>query len=204
MLRLRHSISIFRRQSDRGSRPASLSEGAMALRRVERYDIEQSGRGTVLRMRQRRRASSVAVLSLAVLLVSWWIGPYGPRPALEWGLSDTFYWLWSGFFLLIFALGFLGALYQEDWTIAEEDIVVTKYLGPWRTTHRVPRAHALGIRVEMVTRGETGRIFPYLLHFLDAERKDSGLRIELQLAASVDRFLEALRAGLTLDVEDGK
>lgn len=174
----------------------------MAVRRVERYDIERRAHGIVLRMRQRRRAFAVAFLSAAVLIGSWWIGPYGPRPAMNWGLSDSFYWLWSGFFSLLLILGLLGGLYQEDWTITDRDIVATKYVGPWRTTLRVPRARALGIRVEIITRGENGPIFPYLLRFLDAERKDSGLRIELQLARSVDQFLEALRAVLTLDVDD--
>jgi len=37
--------------------------------------------------------------------------------------------------------------------------------------------------------------------FLDADQNDSGLRVELQSAAGVDRFLEAFRAALTLDVE---
>src|SRR6266849_141967 len=174
----------------------------MTLERVERYVIEQSARGTVLRMRQGRRALGVALSSLAILFESWWFGPYGPRPALDWALSDSFYWLWSGFFSLVVILGLLGALYQEDWTITEQDIVVTKSAGPWRRTRRVPRARSLGIRVEIITGGDDGPIFPYRLRFLDAERKDSGLRIELQLTRSVDRFLEALRPVLTLDIDD--
>src|SRR5712691_629524 len=103
------------------------------------------------------------------------------RPALDWALSDSFYWLWSGFFSLVVILGLLGALYQEDWTITEPDIVVTKSVGPWRRTRRVPRARSLGIRVEIITGGDDGPIFPYRLRFLDAERKDPGSRIELQL-----------------------
>jgi hypothetical protein len=174
----------------------------MTIERVERYLIEQSVQGTVLRMRQGRRALGVAFLSLAVLGVSWWFGPYGPRPALNWALSDSFFWIWSGFFSLIFILGLLGALYQEDWTITEQDILVTKSVGPWRRARRVPRARSLGIRVEIITGGDDGTIFPYRLRFLDAEQKDSGLLIELQLARSVDRFLEALRLVLALDIDD--
>ena len=48
----------------------------------------------------------------------------------------------------------------------------------------------------------TRTIFPYQLRFLDAQRKDSGLRIELQMARRVDRFLDALRPVLTLDFDD--
>jgi hypothetical protein len=174
----------------------------MTLERVERYLIEQSVQGPVLRMRQGRRALGVAFIALAVLCVSWWFGPYGPRPALNWAQSGSFFWIWSGFFSLIFVLGLLGALYQEDWTITEQDIVMTKGVGPWRRTRRVPRARPLGIRVEVITGGDDGPIFPYQLRFLDAERKDSGLRIELQLARSVDRFLEALRLVMALDIDD--
>ena len=47
-------------------------------------------------------------------------------------------------------------------------------------------------------------VFPYRLRLLDAEKRDSGLSIELQLASSVDQFLNALRVVLTLDVEDAR
>jgi hypothetical protein len=174
----------------------------MTLQRVERYVIEQKAHGTVLRMRQGRRALGVAFISLAVLFASSWLGPYGPRPDLDWAPADPFYWLWIGFFSLVFIMGLLGALCQEDWTITEQAIVVTKSVGPWRRTRRVPRARPLGIRVETITGGDDGPIFPYRLRFLDAERKDSGLRIDLQLTGNVDRFLEALRSVLTLDIDD--
>jgi len=173
----------------------------MTLQRVERYVIEHNAHGTVLSMRQGRRALGVAFISLAVLLASWWFGPHGPRPALDRALSDPFYWLWLGFFSLVFILGLLGALSQEDWTITEQDIVVTKSAGPWRGTRRLPRAHPLAIRVE-ISGGDDEPIFPYRLCLLDAERKDSGLWIELQQPGSVDQFLESLRSVLTLDIDD--
>ena len=53
-----------------------------------------------------------------------------------------------------------------------------------------------------ITGGDDRPVFPYRLRFLDAERRDSGLQIELQLTGSVDRFLEALRSVLTLDIDD--
>ena len=174
----------------------------MTVERVERYVIEHTARGTVLRMRQGRRALGVAFVSLTVLFVSWWFGPYGPRPVLDWARSDAFYWIWSGFFSLVFILGLLGALYQEDWTITAQDIVMTHSLGPWRRTRRVARARSLAIRVEIITGGDDSPIFPYRLRFLDAERNDSGLRIELQSTRSVDRFLEALGRVLALDIDD--
>jgi len=174
----------------------------MTLQRVERYVIEQNARGIVMKMRQRRSALGVALLALAVLFASWGFGPNGPRPAADWALSAAFYWLWFGFFSLVFLMGLLGALYHEDWTITELDIVVTKSLGPWARTRRVPRGRSLGIRVEIITGGDDRPIFPYRLRFLDAERRDSGLQIELQLTGSVDRFLEALRSVLTLDIDD--
>jgi hypothetical protein len=80
--------------------------------------------------------------------------PYGPRPALDWALSDSFYWLWSGFFGLVFIVGLLGALYRENWSITEQDIVVTKSVGPWRRTRRVPRAPRSGFALRS-SRAET-------------------------------------------------
>ena len=81
-----------------------------------------------------RRALGVALLSLCVLVVSWAFGPLGPLPAPAWGQSDAFYWLWSGFFALVLVLSLVGAVYREDWTIADREIVVTKAVGPWRRT----------------------------------------------------------------------
>lgn len=172
----------------------------MTIEHVERYVIEQGAHGVVVRMRQGRRALGIGLLSFAVLLVSWWFGPYGPHPAADWARS-WFYWVWSGFFTLVFILALVGALYHEDWTITEQDIVVTKSLGPWCRTRRVPKARSLGIRVESLS-GDNEAIFPYRLRFLDVERRDSGLWIELQMTHSVDRFLEALRTVLTVDAED--
>ncbi len=117
------------------------------------------------------------------------------------GLARGFTGSGPVFFTLVFILALVGALYHEDWTITEQDIVVTKSLGPWCRTRRVPKARSLGIRVESLS-GDNEAIFPYRLRFLDVERRDSGLWIELQMTHSVDRFLEALRTVLTVDAED--
>jgi len=175
----------------------------MMLDRVERYAVEQRAEGIILRMRQGGRALAVAFLSLAVVIVSWWWGPYGPRPSGNWARSGAFYWIWSGFFLLVFLLGLLGAVYTEDWIITDQEILVTRSLGPWSRGRRLPRAHTVGIHVAVRPRGgDHGPIFPYRLHFLNTEGKDSGLSVEFQRAHSVDRFLEALRARVPLDVID--
>jgi hypothetical protein len=63
-------------------------------------------------------------------------------------------------------------------------------------------ADTLGIRVEVIPGVSERPIFPYRLHFLTADRNDSDLSIELQQAPSVDRFLQALRTVLNLDVAD--
>jgi hypothetical protein len=57
---------------------------------------------------------------------------------------------------------------------------------------------SLGIRVEIID----DAIFSYRLRFLDAERKDSGLWVELQPEHNVDQFFDALRSMLPLDAED--
>ena len=171
---------------------------------VERYIIEKCAHGIIVRMRQGRQALALSLLSLAVLLASWWFGPYGPQPSIYWAPPDRFYWIWSGFFSLVFLLGLVGPLYQENSTITEQEIVVSKSLGPWCRIRRVSRARSLGVRVEIMPwDSSTGKAnFPYRICFLDSERKDSGLRILLQLPQSVDRFLKALHPAITLDVED--
>jgi hypothetical protein len=173
----------------------------MTIQRVERYVIEPHVGRIELTMRQGRRALGVAAISLAVLLVSWWFGPLGPRAAPRWAESGVFYWLWSGFFALVFILSLVGSVYREDWTITEREIAVTSSIGFRRTTRRVPTGRKVAIRVEHITDRHESRIFPYRIRFLDADRNDSGLRVELQSAGSIDRFLEVFRAALTLEVE---
>jgi hypothetical protein len=153
-------------------------------------------------MRQRGRALGVAVLSLAVLFVSWWFGPYGPGPDTAWARLDVFYWLWSGFFGLVFVLSLLGAVSREDWAIAEQEIVMTGSVGPWRTTRRVSTGRPLRIRIQIVESADDQPTFPYQLRFLDATGNDARLRIDLQLTRSVDQMLDALRAVLPLEVAD--
>ena len=112
------------------------------------------------------------------------------------------YWLWSAFFSLVFVLGLLGALYREDWAITEQDIVMTKSIGPWRKTRRVAKGRSLRIHVEVVTGGDEGPIFPYRLHLLGAAGPVSGLQLELQLTRSVDQILGVLGSQVTLEVDD--
>jgi hypothetical protein len=169
------------------------------LIRVERYVIEQSADGAVLRMRQSPNALGVAALSCGVLLLSWWFGPYGPHVTDFGGL---FYWIWSGFWAIVVVLGLLGALHREDWTITRQETVVTTSFANWRSVQRLPRTRTLGIRVELRQDTEEGRIFPWRLHFLDDKGNTSGLIIRLQRRGSVHRFLEALRAAVPLDVDD--
>jgi len=174
----------------------------MIVGRVERYVIAHGDEGVVIRMRQGRRAVGVALLAGVVLLVSWWFGPFGPHPAINWGQGDLFYWLWTGFWLLAVLLGLVGGFYQEDWTIGTREIVFARTIGFTRTLRRVQKTRSLGIRIEAIPRTHVGPIFPYRLHFLDPERRDSGLMLELQFDQSVDRFLEVLCSVLTVDVED--
>ncbi len=76
----------------------------------------------------------------------------------------------SGLLLGVRSLAHLTADYR---------IILTKSLGPWSRTRRVPRARSLGIRVAMVTSADADSIAAYRMSFLDAQRNDSGLWIEL-------------------------
>ncbi len=171
----------------------------MMIEHVERYIIEQCTHGVIIRMRQSRQTLGIGFLSFAVLLVSWWFGPYGPQPASDWA-NSWFYWIWSGFFLLVFILALVGSFYREDWTIVEQGILVTKSIGPWCQYRQVSKAGSFGIRIEDISDSEA--IFPYRLHFFVDEQMDFGLLIELQMTESVDRFVNALRTALIVDIED--
>jgi len=185
-------------QPDQAPEPTTTG-GALVLGRVERYIIEQRSNGVALRMRQAKNASGVAALSLGVLLVTWWFGPYGPRSSDSEGF---FYWIWSGFWAVIVIVGLLGALRREDWTITDRETVVTTSFAGRHGTQRLPRTGPLGIRVEFRESAGEGRVFPWRLHVLDDNRNVSGLCVHVQRRRSVDRFLETLRAALPLDVED--
>jgi hypothetical protein len=106
--------------------------------------------------------------------------------------------------LFAFIVSLVGACYREDWTIGEQEIVCTATLGPWRRIRRARKGRVLGIRVETITGGNDNPIYSYRLHVLDAEKKDSTLRIEMQQARNVDRFLAALRSVLTVEVDDSR
>lgn len=167
--------------------------------RVERYLVDRCPGGVTLRMRQGRNALGVAAFSVGVLFLSWWFGPYGSR-ALDFGFS--FYWVWSGFWGLVVIAALIGALLREDWTITDRETVATTSFAGWRRSRRLPRTRSLGIRVEhRASSGDSGPIFPWRVHILDDQRNVSGLCVHLQRRRSVDRLLEALRAGLLLEVE---
>jgi hypothetical protein len=169
--------------------------------RIERYLIEECPDGISVRMRQARNALGVAGIAAAVLVASWWYGPYGPRHG---DFNGVFYWVWSGFFAVCVVLGLLGALRREDWTISRRDTGVTTSFAGWRRSRHVPRARALGIRVRFSTgMGNEGAIFPWRVDVLNEETRDvSGLYLLLQRRRSVDRFLEAVRDVLPVDVDD--
>jgi hypothetical protein len=69
---------------------------------------------------------------------------------------------------------------------------------------RLRRTRALGIRVEFTRgSGREGGVFPWCLHLLNEETGDaSGLLVLLQRRRSVNRFLEALREAVALEVDD--
>ena len=124
----------------------------------------------------------VAALSLGVLVVCWWFGPYGARPTAPWANADWFYWIWSAFFAVVLILALLGAMHTEDWII--------------------PTGRPLAIRVEHFAGTDDQPVFPFQVKLVDAAGKNRV--IALQRHDSVDQFLQALRTVLTLDVDDGR
>jgi hypothetical protein len=170
-------------------------------RRIERYVIEDGPGGVALKMRQAPNALGFAAVTGSVLAVSWWFGPYGPHPTR---FEGWFYWVWSGALGLFTILGIVAAWYREDWIITSRDTTVTQSFPGWRRMRRLPRTRALGIRVEYTRgSGREGGVFPWCLHILNEETQDaSGLSVLLHRRRGVDRFFDALREVVTLDVDD--
>ena len=134
-----------------------------------------------------------------VVGVSWWFRPYGPRAT---DFSGWFYWVWSGFAACIGIAGLAGAMHREDWIISDREIVCTTSFATWQNRpRRVPTAGSVGIRVEHRP-GKDGSLFPWTVHFLDDQGREPELSVYLQRTRSVDRFLEALRAALSVEVDD--
>lgn len=172
----------------------------MDSERIERYIVDRRFDGVELRMRQARNSLGVAAVAGGAVYLTWWFGPYGPRPGR---FEGWFYWIWSGLIAVFGILGLIGAMVREDWIITQSEIVLTSSFATWQNSpRRVPRAGPLGIRVEHRPGKGEGSIFPWTVHFLDEQRNVCGLKLELQRSRSVDRLLEALRAVFPLDVDD--
>ena len=116
------------------------------------------------------------------------------------GQPTSFYWIWSGFFAFVLLLSLLAPFYREDLAITDREILaVTSFCG-WKRTRRIPRGEALSLWTETV--GGDDAIFPFRLHLLDAGGRVSGLHLELQRRASVERLVEGLRSVWTVEVKD--
>lgn len=173
----------------------------MLPERIERYTIEHKKGDIVIRMRQHRAALIGSLISLVVVLASWYFGPHGPRPVMGWAQEVTFYRVWTGLFSFFFLLGIIGAMRREDWIITNQDIIVAESIGPWRRIRRGFMTHPLGIRVEWTPRSDDA-IFPYRVRFQDQVTNDSGLEVEFQQSSSVDSFLKVLCSVRLLEIED--
>lgn len=175
----------------------------MTLGTAERYTVTQGPAGIAITMRQEGRAIGFAAVSTAVLAVSWWYGPYGPRPVP--GFDGAFYWAWSAGLALFCLLGLLGSLYRERWTISDQEIRVTASLGS--KPRRLPRGPVVPMRLEVLNpgtrQGKTdSKVFPYTLHVLDVDGRETALRFEFSTRPGLEQFLKALRPVLSIQVEE--
>jgi hypothetical protein len=152
----------------------------MILGQIERYTIEQLPGRVVISMRQQRNALGMLAVVSAVITASWWFGPYGPHPA---EFEGGFYWFWMALWGSFFVLSVLGIFYREDWAITDTEVTVTKSSGGTGKTRRIPRGRTLRIQVERrrpsSKRGRS-EIFPWRVHFLDAEGNVSKLHLDFQ------------------------
>jgi hypothetical protein len=173
----------------------------VARQRVESYIVESGAREVRLTLAQGARGVALALVCLAVVVVSWWFGPDGPRNDTQWARLGSFYWIWTGFFCLVFVLALVMACYRETWIVTPRQVEVTRSLGPWRRTRRLSNDPA-AVRLRVQTIPAAGEEGPsQRLTFLDADGKDHGLRIGVRYQRSLDRLVEALRESLSLDVQ---
>jgi hypothetical protein len=174
----------------------------MILGQIERYTIEQLPGRVVIRMRQRSNALGALAVALAVIAASWWFGPHGPRPT---GLEGGFYWFWMALWGFFVAMSVLGIFYREDWAITDTEVTVRKSSGGTGKTRRMPRGRTLGIQIERrrsSSRSGKSDVFPWRVHFLDANASVSRLHLDFQKRSSVDQLIAACRPVISMNVHD--
>ena len=173
----------------------------MTLGKAERYTIAQGSQGITITMRQGSRGLGFAALSAGILFASLWFGPYGPKSVP--GFDGVFYWAWSAAVTLFFLLGLVGALYRERWTISEQEIFVTGSLGS--RSRRLSRSTVVPFRLDIRTRAQRGKtraVFPYTLHVLGLDGRDTALRFEFSTRPGLEQFLKILRPVLSITVQE--
>lgn len=168
---------------------------------IERYLIEPGPTGLTIKMRQQGRALAVGGLALAILIASWGFSPHGPLPAALWAPPAEFLLIWCSFFGLVSLGCIIGFFYRQDATITRQEMIHSRAIGPWRKEFHRPRPRKLQINVQSGGTSTGAPIFRYQLLFLDEEGRVSEFCVELQSAASVDRFIRAMQP-LKLEVED--
>lgn len=174
----------------------------MVLGKVERYTIEQGPKGVTITMIQRRNAAGMALFAGAIVLVSWFFGPYGPRPSPGFKSSPRFFWVWVGGWSLFVVLAVVGWFYRSVCTISDQAI---SWSGSWLgrvKTAQIPRVQVVKWLVISVPPTTHPRpVFPYQLQLVSHEGKQVGEAFEFTFQRSIEEFLRALRLVLTLDVE---
>jgi hypothetical protein len=162
--------------------------------RAERYSIERREGDVVLLMKQGLIGVRVGAFCAVVLFGTWWLGTPG-----------LFYWIWSGFFTIVLLASLLGAPFiRKDVTITDDEVIVESVVYGSKSSRRIARGRPLKVWAEKLAIHDDGPMFPYRVHFLDANGMDAGLFIELQRRRSVDRLLETLRTAVALDVTEQK
>jgi hypothetical protein len=177
----------------------------MIIGLAERYSIEKHDDRVVLLMRQGVIGVRVGIVCAVVLIGTWWIGPYGPQTIAALRRPDLFYWIWSGFFFILLLASLLAAPFiRKDVTITDDEVIVDSVVYGSTSSRRISRGRPLSIRVEKVPIHDDGPMFPYRLHFLDANGKETGQFIELQRRTGIDDLIASLGTAVTLDVKESE
>jgi len=166
--------------------------------KFERYLLELTGQGVVIRLRQAANAVGVCLIAAIALLAVWWYGPYGGKPTMP----LIFYWSVTALLGFILVASILGMFYSEEFRIAPGLVQYRNTFGKSRTI-KYRETITARIKVASATARHDGRVFPYQVVLLEGGgRSESGLKFIFQSRDITKRFVKRLAEKVPFHVVD--
>ena len=166
---------------------------SMAADKYERYAVTHVPEGLQISLWQALPALGPGVIALVILVACFLTDPYPHHSRI-----------WAGLGVVTLALVALFGVRVETWVIA--DGVVRHKSSLWNRELLLehPPGSPLIVRIEVVpcdTEG-TQPLFPHVVHLFGQDGIEVGDGIRFRQAATLPRFLEALRDASPIDVTD--